>query len=165
MTCPNCASPTAAEQKFCRVCGAGLQAITHPLPDIARASDLKKTPVTTRAAQQGFMLWAFILMFVGVVIGIVGKKLMHDELVTVVGILVSLLGMFLTVYPYLSPGRSRRSSSGPAEPAASLEAPTPSPAETPSTPAKQLTPDGTSEYTPSVTERTTDLLKVPRSRR
>jgi len=27
--------------------------------------------------------------------------LMHEEMVTVVGVLLSLVGMFLTVYPYL----------------------------------------------------------------
>ena len=31
------------------------------------------------------MLWGFIIMFIGVAVGIIGKKLVHQELVTVVG--------------------------------------------------------------------------------
>ena len=100
------------------------------------------------------MLWGFILMFVGVAIGVVGKKLMHEELVTVVGILVSLLGMFLTVYPYLAPARPRKSQSN------QLGAQAPSPAVV-AAPPKDLPYERPAEYLPSITEGTTNLLPEP----
>ncbi len=108
------------------------------------------------------MLWAFIIMFVGVAVGVVGKMLMHDEIVTLVGVLVSLVGMFLTVYPYLSaPRREKPETKLRSQPEVTLGAR--SPVVIATAPQKAL-PDRPTEYTPSVTERTTDLLKVPRSK-
>ena len=56
-----------------------------------------------------WVLWGVIIMFIGVI----GKKLIHEEIVTVVGILTSLAGMFLTVYPYLSPSPRQKKDSPP----------------------------------------------------
>ncbi|MFN2493146.1 MAG: hypothetical protein ABR501_09725 [Pyrinomonadaceae bacterium] len=45
-------------------------------------------------------------MFVGAAIGVIGKKLMHDYIVTIVGILLSLAGMFLrSFHIFLRPER------------------------------------------------------------
>ena len=89
-------------------------------------------------------------MFVGAAIGVVGKKLMHDEIVTVVGILTSLIGILLAVLPYVWPSsrQNLRSISSPTE--RELQKPSPS----------QLT-EGHVDYVGSITERTTDLLKTP----
>jgi hypothetical protein len=88
-------------------------------------------------------------MFIGVAIGVIGKMLVHEEVVTVVGVLVSLAGMFLTVYPYLSPSLRRiyvsTASSQPEVPTQSQPG--------------YLPQESSIEYVPSVTERTTDLLK------
>ena len=51
-------------------------------------------------------------MFIGVAIGVIGKKLVHDDIVTVVGILLALAGMFMTAYPYLAPSRRRLTPAG-----------------------------------------------------
>jgi len=151
MNCPKCGLQTLPEQKFCRSCGAGLQMITQPLAEHATVSDLKRTPVISfRDQRANRVLCGFIMMFIGVAIGIIGKKLMHQELVTVVGALVSLAGMFITAYPFLSPSPPKKYDSSPSSQPEVL---------TQSQPTKSL-PQGTnSEYLPSITERTTDLLK------
>lgn len=96
-----------------------------------------------------FVLWGFIAMLIGVAIGVVGKKLLYEDVITVIGVLISLSGMFLVVFPYLSPSRRKENDS-------SLS------------PQRVLTPPERTEYlreasgigyVPTVTERTTDLLE------
>lgn len=152
MTCPKCGLQAIANQKFCRSCGASLGMTTQPLAEIAAISDLERTsPNSLRAeAERGnsLVLWGFVLMFIGVVIGVVGKKLVHEDLITVLGVVISLLGMFLTTYRYLKPSRQRGTSRQSSQPAG-LDSP----------PAERLPPGNNIDYLPSITERTTDLLK------
>jgi hypothetical protein len=135
---------------------------TQPLAELATTSDQETTPAigVEREAQRrkGLVLWGFIVMFIGVAIGVVGKKLLHVDIVTVIGVLLSLLGMFLSVYPFLAPPRRKKHDSNPSSQTDGL---------TPSRPAKTLPPEGAREYVPSITERTTDLLRrilPPRSK-
>lgn len=154
MMCPKCGLPTLPEQKFCRSCGAGLEMTTQPLADsTATISQTERTARTQSERTNKLMLWGFILMFVGAAIGVVGKKLMHEDVVTVVGILMSLAGMFLTVYPYLVPARAKQNTR-----------PSPQPNELPAFPQKNLPQEREIDYVPSVTERTTNLLETPRPR-
>lgn len=134
--------------------------ITQPLAEHATVSELEKTPaiILKDEKQRANRLapWGFIIMFIGVAIGIIGKKLLHDEIVTVVGALVSVVGMFLTVYPYLSPSPTPKYDTSPSsQPEALIQ----------SQPTKYLPQGSTIEYVPSVSERTTDLLKNPAARR
>jgi hypothetical protein len=154
MNCPKCGLQTPQDQKFCRSCGAGLQMATRPLPAPATVSDPEGTSAIglKGKGQRGNRLtrWGFIIMFIGVAIGIIGKMLMHEEMVTVVGVLVSLLGMFLTVYPYLSPSPRQKYDSIPSsQPEVLIR----------SKPTKYLPQESNIEYVPSITERTTELLK------
>lgn len=154
MTCPKCGLQTLANQKFCRSCGTSLRMTTQPLAELATISDQEKTPATRlqdeAQLRNGFVLWGFIIMFVGVAIGVVGKKLLHVDIVTVVGVLLSLLGMFLSVYPFLAPPRRKKVDSSPSSQPEVL---------TPSRPTEYLPQASNTEYIPSITERTTDLLK------
>jgi hypothetical protein len=154
MNCPKCDLQTLPDQKFCRSCGASLQMITQPLAEYAAVSGPERTPAITRKGEQQrtnrLAPWGFIIMFIGVAIGIIGKMLMHHEMVTVVGVLVSLVGMFLTVYPYLSPSPRQKLDSRPSSQSDTLIQ---------SQPVKYLPPESNIEYVQSVTERTTNLLK------
>jgi hypothetical protein len=47
-------------------------------------------------------IWAAAVMFGGVGIGIIGKKIIHDELFAGVGALISIAGMFWMAYSMLS---------------------------------------------------------------
>lgn len=151
MICPKCGLATLPEQKFCRSCGTSLQMNTKPLAEPTTGSQLRRKPTANFEAKRAnrLMLWGFIIMFLGAAVGVIGKKLMHDEMVTVVGILVSLAGMFLTVYPHLSPSRRPKDEEGSFS---QTEIQTASP-------TKDLLQESATEYIPSITERTTDLLK------
>jgi predicted lipid-binding transport protein (Tim44 family) len=156
MNCPSCDLQTLPGQKFCRSCGASLQMTTQPLAGSGTVSELDKPLANnSRGAQQranGLVLWGFISMFVGVAISLIGKMLMHQDIVTVVGVLITLAGMFLTAYPYLSPARPHKDDSAPSTQPDVL---TQSPA------TKFLPQGGHIESLPSITERTTDLLMNP----
>src|SRR6185312_4298120 len=101
MNCPSCGLQSLEGQKFCRSCGTALQLTTRPLvtpttgPEVITVKDLPA------GGQQGsaWTLWAFALMFLGVAIGVIGKMALHNEVVTVVGVLLSVAGMFLTALP------------------------------------------------------------------
>lgn len=157
MTCHKCGSETLPDQKFCRSCGARLGIVTEPLTKEAAISYPKEAKVVEDRidSRNRLVAWGFIIMFVGVAIGVIGKKLMHEELVTVVGILMSLAGMFLTGYPYL-----RASSRKDSRPTSSSERDL----QRQSQPVSQLS-EGRTDYVPSITERTTDLLKSSEARR
>jgi hypothetical protein len=127
---------------------------TQPLADPATVSYLESTSAigskNEKQGTNGFVLWGFIIMLIGAAIGIIGKKLVHEDIITVVGVLIALAGMFLTVYPYLAPSPRKKNDSGPSLQPQVLA---------PSQPAKCLPPGSNIEYLPSITERTTDLLR------
>ena len=156
MSCHKCGLQTLPEQKFCRSCGTSLEMSTQPLADpTATISQTERTARTqSNERTNKLMLWGFILMFVGAAIGVVGKKLLHEDIVTVVGILMSLAGMFLTVFPYLVPPRAKQDLSARSQPE-----------ELPAfQPSKSLPQERDIDYVPSITERTTNLLETPRPR-
>ena len=152
MDCPKCGSHTVPEQKFCRSCGASLQMATQRLPKPATVSRVEnQPPIYTREETErtnSLLSWGFIVMFAGVAIGVVGKKLMHDEIVTVIGVLAALAGMFLSAYPYVLPQRLKHGDSSSSE----------SEVEAQSERQKSLPHERPIEYVPGITERTTDLL-------
>lgn len=88
MTCPKCGLPAVPDQKFCRSCGASLQVTTKPLVEPAAFTDQKSpSEINFKNESQrthGWMLWGFIVMLVGVAIGVIGKKF-HQDVVGVAG--------------------------------------------------------------------------------
>jgi len=125
---------------------------TQPLGELTATSQKLATANSQDETKRvnGLVLWGFIMMFIGVAIGVIGKKLMHEDIVTVIGILVSLAGMFLSAYPYIAPPRREKSQTN-------LSSQPGLPAESPR--AKSLNPERDIEYLPSITERTTGLLR------
>jgi hypothetical protein len=90
-----------------------------------------------------------MIMFAGAAIGVIGKMLIHVDVVTVAGVLVALAGIFITVYPYLFPSPRARQNSTQSS-ARELQ--------TPPKPQKNLPEERPLDHLPSITERTTDLL-------
>lgn len=133
MNCPNCGTQTLPDQQFCRACGASLMA------DEARSVNRR-------------MLWGPLLAFVGIAIALVGKMLLHLEIFTLVGVLISLAGMFfIAAYPYLLRNPKKRGIDVLSQPQSLA------PAET----TNKLPPISAIDHFPSVTEGTTELLKDP----
>ena len=155
MTCVKCGALAPANQKFCRSCGASLELTTQPLSPAGSLSETKTASNPRyeggRQSGNGYLLVGMILLFLGVAIGVIGKKLLYQDVVTVVGVLISLLGMFLTVFPYLAP--PRRKVLAEVEPRPESFARTAHP--------KYLPDQDRAEYIPSITERTTNLLSTP----
>ena len=145
MKCPKCGLQTIGAQKFCRSCGANLQLTTQPLTKmrLSQRNSPAIIPKTERSTPNALVLRGFIVMFIGVALGVIGEKLVHADSVTVVGILLSLLGMFLTA-------AFKKHDSSPSSEPGGLSAPSG---------PKSLPHDREIEYVSSVTERTTDLLE------
>jgi hypothetical protein len=126
---------------------------TQRLAKPQAVTDLGRTATTGAKGEDErtnhFVLGGFILMLIGVAIGVVGKKLLHEDIVTVVGVLIALVGIFLEVYPYLAPSRRKEDESSFSSQPEVLAPPKPT----------EYLPDAsTIEYVPSITERTTNLL-------
>lgn len=128
--------------------------ITQPLVEHATVFELERPPANIlkdeKQRASRLMLWGFIIMFIGVAVGIIGKKLIHEDMVTVVGALVAIAGMFFTVYPFLLPSSRRKVDSSPSSQSDILSQ---------SQPGKYLPPESNTEYVPSITESTTNLLE------
>ena len=160
MTCPKCGFETFADQKFCRSCGARVPMTTQRLAKPQAVTDLGRTStIATKGGDERanhFVLWGYIVMLIGVAIGVVGKKLLYQDIVTVVGVLISLAGMFLVSYPYLIPSRRKEDDSSFSSQPEVLT----------SSQQTEYLPDASStEYVPSITERTTNLLKNSATKR
>lgn len=152
MNCPGCGLQIIAEQKFCRSCGANLQLTTQPLTDAGLSPTNMPAVIseTEKNRPNALVLRGIIIMFIGVAISVIGEKLVHADSVTVIGIVLSMLGMFLTVYPYLLPRSYKKYDPGSSSEPKGLSA---------SAVPKSLPHERETEYVPSVTERTTDLLQ------
>jgi len=154
MNCRKCGFQTLPDQRFCRSCGESLQTNTTPFVEQATLFEPEKPPANIlkdeKQRASGLMHWGFMIMFIGVAVGIIGKKLMHEDIVTAVGALVSIMGMFLAVYPSLSPSSRRKVDSSPSSQPDILSQPQA---------GKYLPPESNIEYVPSITERTTNLLE------
>ncbi|HSE32104.1 MAG TPA: hypothetical protein VLA93_11080 [Pyrinomonadaceae bacterium] len=130
------------------------QRLTEPatVTELERRRATNAQDETQRASRM--MLRGFIIMFVGAAIGVIGKMLVHWDPLTVFGVLISLAGIFLAAYPYLVPSRRPKYESTASQPELITRSQ-----------PKHLPEEREIEYVPSITERTTDLLKTPTATR
>jgi hypothetical protein len=135
---------------------------TQSLSEHAAVFDRKRTPADVGNSVANKLgdeprsdrraLWALVMMFIGIAFGAIGKMLIHQDIVTVVGVLLSVAGMFMLAYSSLSPPRPKKYNSIPsAKPEVLTQTQSP----------KSLSQGSNTDYVPSITERTTDLLKSP----
>ena len=100
MNCPKCGLQAQPDQKFCRVCGASLQMTTQPLADLERSPAVRARDEKQRVNK--LTLLGFIIMFIGVAVGITGKKLLHEEMLIVMGVLLT-VAVSYSLLRYFSP--------------------------------------------------------------
>jgi hypothetical protein len=135
MNCPQCKTPTVADQQFCRSCGTAL------MGEPPRRINLRT-----------WGLIALLLAFGGVFAAMSGKMFDLRWLIFA-GTFIMLTGAFiLLIVAFLYDTRPRKGRINPApnlEPLSSSDA------------TNRLLPIGNNDYIPSVTEKTTDLLKTP----
>ena len=137
MKCPNCGAPHSIDQQFCRSCGVVLAAVQ---PTRNNWGPLLGT----------------IMAFAGIIIAILGAKLLSSDTIKLIGVLIAITGMFVIPISSLIPRRRVRSQ--PVNPTVDDDHLTPAPT------TKKLTPTTDFEPVGSVTDHTTELLvKVPRS--
>jgi len=109
MNCPACGTHILPDQSYCRSCGADLNHAARPFA----ASNARDGHRTGR-----FVFVAFTVMFIGVALGALGKMLLHNDVVTVVGVLLALAGMLLAAFPFIV----LRPPTGTAEPSTRVDA-------------------------------------------
>lgn len=145
MHCPGCGTQTSSEQNFCRACGMNLDAVSKAL-----AADDSHAASCSGRRMRRWMTLGVIIIFAGLFIGIAGKKLIHNDIMSGVGAMIALAGIFLICLSSLTTlaprkrSRQARASLAPAQAKQTVPLP------------PELPPASVS----SVTERTTELLEV-----
>lgn len=135
MYCPDCGTQTLAEHEFCRSCGANLRTETK--------RSFARLPVV-----------GVILAFTGILIALLGSSpLLHQQLVTYIGVIISILGMMsIALAPMLASNRSRERT---------RRIPNMPQELTPADTTTKLPPISARDQFPSVVEDTTELLREP----
>ena len=135
MNCPNCGLQTLTDQQFCRSCGESLvEDRRRPIPP---------------------QFWGLVMAFGGILIAMTGK-LVDMRWLIFAGVFISVGGMFfIAALTSLRQSRPRKRKANQLQQPDFL---------TPADTTNKLLPLGDTDFIPSVTEETTNLLKVPARR-
>lgn len=141
MNCPNCGSQTLSDQQFCRSCGAGLTA------DEPRGFNL-----------QFWGLLTLLMVFGGLLLAM-GGKIFDVKWVIFTGLFIMMSGVFfIAAHGLLKRPRPRKRKTAQLQEPPCPESISLEPADTTN---KLLLPIGDTDFIPSITEGTTNLLKTP----
>ena len=124
MYCPDCGKANPVGQKFCRSCGLSLKPVSQALSGevVPAAASLTSRASSAGPVQseQGFwqnpLIYALLLILLGIVIGGVGERVFQAKTVSDIGTIVALLGIgllgfkgvMLVIAPPRSSARSER---------------------------------------------------------
>lgn len=152
MYCPDCGKENPAGQKFCRSCGLSLKPISQALAGEVVPADAsvnsRVNPAFIVQGEERFwqnpLIYALLLILLGIVIGVVGDSVFHSTGISDIGTIIALLGVgllgFKGVMLVIRPSRPAHRS----QPAHQIEEP--------------FRPRSLSAEPPSVTENTTRQL-------
>jgi hypothetical protein len=157
MHCPNCANESDLDQKFCRKCGFNLAQVSKLMganDDETKLDKLERDKLLMRR-MVSWMMRGMLIMLIGIILIVVNKQLKLDQLVGLLGTLITLGGVSVMMYGLLD---TMRGGGLKKQKPIAIEASSPGEIESPST-TKELEehlgiPVG------SVTERTTQLIGI-----
>src|SRR5215470_14671591 len=91
MYCPNCGKENSEKQRFCRSCGLGLQAISQALADELSPGEENGCSAgilnREQKGSQNPLIYGFLMLMVGAIIGLFGKKIFFDKTIADIGTL------------------------------------------------------------------------------
>ncbi|HKQ77982.1 MAG TPA: hypothetical protein VJ810_30070 [Blastocatellia bacterium] len=125
-------------------------ALAEHLAEFGTGQSVRESAEDLRHLAVRRVIWGGAVMFAGIALSIIGKMIIHNDEVGGAGALVSITGIFLIAYFLLS-AVYKLASGGRRLP---QEAKLPGAKTT-----AQLPPERLADVTPSITERTTDLLE------
>ena len=106
MYCPNCGKENSEQKRFCRACGLRLQAISQVLAQElspgSPANQLDVDSAPRKLGSQPFLLAGFLIMMFGVILGVLGKKMLSAEWISTTGALIAILGMAAMGYSVIT---------------------------------------------------------------
>jgi len=99
MYCPNCGKENPEQPGFCRSCGLGLRAISQAVVNELSATKSDDSSIEIVDPQQkrwrNPLIYSFLLLLLGMVIVIFGKKIVGEQLIADLGMIIALLGIGL----------------------------------------------------------------------
>jgi hypothetical protein len=105
MHCPKCGIESDLEQKFCRKCGFSLEPISKLF---LAGSDDDEPKLTKREREKmlmrrmvSWMMRGMLIMLIGIILIVVNKQLKLDQLVGLLGTLITLGGVSVMMYGLL----------------------------------------------------------------
>ena len=155
MHCPNCGKESSIDLKFCRSCGMSLETVSKAIAAHQSAPGSKAEPVKDdkRALRRMSitLFWSIVVLFLGALLLGINKKMLHNDLVGMIGLLLTIVGPILSAYAVMSPlWRQANKSSTVTEPKLTIE----------SESKLHTSPEGLPAPPPSITERTTNILEI-----
>jgi Predicted membrane protein len=155
MHCPNCGKQSTMDQKFCRSCGMSLETVSKAVASHQSAPGSYEQPVKdeSRALRRmGIMLfWGIVVLLLGGVLLGIDKRLLHNDLVGMIGLVMVIAGPILSMYAVISPMWQQASKSAPVtEPKITIELES----------NMRTPPEGLPAPPPSITEQTTNTLEI-----
>jgi predicted nucleic acid-binding Zn ribbon protein len=99
MYCPNCGKENPETPGFCRSCGLGLRTISQALVNELSATKSDDSSIEIVDPEQkrwrNPLVYSFLMLLLGMVIVIFGKKIVVEQLIADLGMLIALLGIGL----------------------------------------------------------------------
>ena len=119
MYCPNCGKENPEKPRFCRSCGLGLLTISQAvINELATTkSDGSSIEIVELEQKRGHtpLIYGFLMLLLGMVIVIFGKKIAAEQLIADLGMLIAMLGIGVFGFKGVSLLRSQSGSSRPSK--------------------------------------------------
>ena len=107
MYCPKCGKENQGSPRFCRSCGLGLQTISQAMSNELSNDSSTEIAELERTSWHNPLIYGFLMLALGMVIVIFGKKVAAEQLIADLGSLIAVLGIGLISFKGVSLLRSQ----------------------------------------------------------